>query len=57
MVFAQAVAEYGVLSAIVSAVSEGVTQAQYFVTTIEPRTWVIAGMCLFVVAYIWNRAR
>ena len=57
MVIAQALAEYGVLSAIVSAFSEGWTRAHYFVSNIEPRTWAIAGVCLFVVAYLRNRAK
>lgn len=57
MVIAQALGEYGVLSGIVSAFSEAWTHAHYFISNIEPGTWAIAGICVFVVAYLWNRAK
>jgi hypothetical protein len=55
VILAQALGEYAAVSAIVSAFSQAWTRAQYFVSSIEPRTWAIAGVCLLFVLYLRNR--
>lgn len=57
MVIAQALGEYVAVSAIISAISRWWTTAAYYVSDVEPRTWVIGGIAFVVIAYLWNRGR
>ena len=55
MLFAQALGEYGALTAVTSTVSRAWTTAEYFVSDLEPSTWAIVAVA--VVLFLVLRRR
>jgi hypothetical protein len=57
MVIAQALGEYANVSSVVTAITDTWSSVVYYVNDIEPRTWVVGGIALLVLGFLWNRRR
>ena len=57
MLVAQALGEYGLLSALSGAVSDALIRAETLVQDIEPSTWAMIGGGVLVLWFLFGRAR
>jgi hypothetical protein len=54
---AQALVEYGVLTALIAAGHELVSRADEWLHAVSPTTWLLLGVTLIVVLRVWSRRR
>ena len=57
MLIAQALGEYGALSALVSAVTRAAVSAETFVRGLEPSTWAMIGGGVLLLWFLISRPR
>ena len=55
MLIAQALGEYGGLSAIVASFENAMLAAQEQISRIDLSTWAVVGLAAFLLLFLWNR--
>ncbi len=57
MLIAQALGEYGALSALVGAVTQAAVSAETFIRGMEPSTWAMIGGGVLLLWFLFGRRR